>query len=256
MFPKVESTYEKGESGQAQVKSSEDRKTIKLRFVETKNIYKFRRTKNTAKLRPGRWDVQLSGDNDDIFNFHPWGGNFKFRTSEFAAKEGESPVPKVKKVDFHKKDGTHIKYNYQYFIVLLEILEPKKFAGVIVPHRLNYNFLEATDDKGRSIVGLMSKGERTKDLADYLRVTKADTKAMQWRDNNLPSLEKRILRIDQPFMGIIQAGWIDTLYEVDDVVDESNDWEDDESPSNEVLEKSAPDKDSEEPEIEWEPEDE
>ena len=251
MFPKVAPTYESGERGEAQVKGN--RETIKLRFTESKKVYKFRRTKDTAKLRPGRWYVQLSGDESEIFNFHPWSGNFKGHVSGFAAKEGESPAPRVKEVDFTDKAGKHIKYDYQYFIVLLEILEPKQFAGVTLALRLNYNFLGAKDDEGRSIVGVMSKGSRTRDLAEFLRITRADTKPMKWKDNILPTLEKRILLADRPFMFIVKEGWIDTLYEADTPVEEDADWDNEESPSNEMLEKSAPDKD--EDEIPWEMDD-
>ncbi|MHA2329759.1 MAG: hypothetical protein ACXACR_14685 [Candidatus Hodarchaeales archaeon] len=244
-FPRVEPKYESGERGEAQVKG--DKKTIKLRFTESKKVYKFRRTRDTAKLKPGRYYVQLSSDETEVFSFHPWSGNFKGRVSEFVAKEGEAPVPKTKDVDFHS-EGKHIKYSYQYFVVLIEILDPKKNAGITIPLRLNYNFLEAKDEEGQSIVGLMSKGNRTKDLAEFLKITGADAKPMKWKDNILPTLEKRILQADKPFNFIVKDGWIDTLYEADTPTEDA-DWKDEESPTNAELEKSAPDDDDE---IEWE----
>ena len=49
MFPRVEPKYDRGEMGEAQVKG--DRKTVRLRFVKTKNTFRFSRTKATAKLK-------------------------------------------------------------------------------------------------------------------------------------------------------------------------------------------------------------
>jgi hypothetical protein len=214
-FPRVEPKYDQGEKGEAQVRG--DKKTIKLRFEESKKVYKFKRTRNTAKLRPGKWFVQLDGDNSEIFSFHPWSGNLKGKVSEFSSRENEEPVPKLKNVDYYNNEGKHIKYSYYYFVVIFEILEPKKYAGISVPFRLNYNFLEAKNDQNESIVGLMSKGNRTKDLAEFLRISGADNGVeIEWSDNILPELEKRILDADQSFMFIIKNGWIDTLYEVDE----------------------------------------
>lgn len=251
-FPKVEPKYKDGERGEAQVKG--DKKTIKLRFTKSKNTFAFRRTRDTKNLRPGRWYVQLSSDESEIFSFHPWSGSFKGRVLEFAAKDGEPPVPKVKKVDFTNDEGKHIKYQYQYFIVVIEIVDPKKLAGVTIALRLNYNFLEAKDEQGRSIVGLMSKGARTKDLGEFLQITGADTKPMKWKDNILPVLEKRILRADREFNFIVKDGWIDTLYQVDEPVTEDEaDWDDEPDDEEETTPVPA---DDDEDELDWESDDE
>jgi hypothetical protein len=217
-FPRVEPQYESGEQGEAQVKGN----------------------KKTVKLRPGRWYVRLSSDESEIYSYHPWSGNFKGKVAEFAAKEGEPPVPRLKDVDFYNDKGKHIKYSYYYFIVLIEILEPKKLAGLLVPHRLNYNFLEAKDEQDRSIVGLMSKGNRTKDLAEFLKITGADKgKHMKWKDNILPVLERRILRIDNSFNFIIKDGWIDTLYQTDEPDPAEDNWDEDDVPEEEPAEEDT-----------------
>lgn len=245
-FPTVEPKYKDGERGEAQVVG--DKKTIKLRFEKTKNVRSFRRTKSTAKLYPGRWYVQLSNDESEIFSFHPWSGSFKGTVLEFASKDGEQPTPQIKKVDFNTKDGKHIKYEYLRFTVLIEITEPKKYAGITLPYLLAYNFLEAKDDQGRSIVGLMSKGNRTKDLAEFLRITGADQKPMKWSDNILPGLQRRILHVAKEFNFIIKDGWIDTLYEENEPEVEDLDWDENE-------EESAPEPETDgEIELDWEEE--
>ena len=129
-FPSVEPKYRDGERGQAQVRG--DRKTVKMRFVESKNTFAFRRTRDTAKLRPGRWYVQLSSDESEIFSFHPWSGNFKGHVSGFAAKEGESPAPRIKKVDFTDKAGKHIKYDYYYFIVFRNCYKSHQIFPIVL----------------------------------------------------------------------------------------------------------------------------
>ncbi len=249
--PRVSGEFKKGENGEAQVRG--DRKTVKLRFVETKRVFSCRRTKETAKLKPGRYYVQLNGDEDDVYNFHPWSGQYKVRVSGFASKEGESPTPKTNE-RVNKKGSS---YTTVDFTALIEIVEPKKYAGVNVPYFMRYNFRETEDEEGKSVVGLPDSGSQTKKLSDFLDVTHAwDRGAMKWKDNVLPAFEKRILREDREFMIIIKDGWIDTLYEVDDIVDESNDWDDepeDEKPVEEPVKETS---DDEDPEIEWEPEDE
>ncbi len=249
--PRVSGEFKKGENGEAQVKGN--RKTVKLRFVETKRVFSCRRTKETAKLKPGRYYVQLNGEEDDVYNFHPWSGQYKVRVSGFASKEGESPAPKTNE-RVNKKGSSYVTVD---FTALIEIVDPKKYKGINIPYFMRYNFRESQDEEGKSVVALPDSGSQTKKLSDFLDVTHAwERGLMKWQDNVLPAFEKRILREDREFMIIIKDGWIDTLYEVDEVVDESNDWEDNESPSNEELEKSAPDRDNNEPEIEWEPEDE
>jgi len=100
---RVDSTFEKGERGEAQVIG--DKKTIKLRFVESGNKHTFRRTRDTAKLRPGRWYVALNGDETEIWSFSPWSGQFTAKVSRFAAKEGEKPTPKPypRALDFYDR---------------------------------------------------------------------------------------------------------------------------------------------------------
>jgi hypothetical protein len=246
MFPEVETTYDRGELGEAQVRG--DKKTVKLRFEKTGHVFSFRRTKKTAKLRPGRWYVQMSSGNDEVFSFHPWSGHFVGKVQGFSSKDGESPTPKLKKVDFYKDSGEHVKYSYTYFVVLIEITEPKKYAGLVVPMRLNYNFREAKDEQGRSITGLASKGSRTAELREFLSISGADTKPLKWSDNVLPPIEKRILRADKSFNFIIKNGWIDTLFEADEP-EEVEDWEEDEpTPAPAEVEDDA----DEEIELDWE----
>ena len=242
---RVEPTYEQGERGFAQVRIKN--KKIYIKFRETGNVHKFPRTKSFRKLTPGKWNIRLNGDETEIYSFAPISGNFRGKVSSFVGGD-DGPQPKTKYVDFVRKDGKHIKYDYDYFTVLVEITEPEKLAGVEVPLVMRYNFLEAKEDE-ESVVGLMSKGSRTKELEEFLDLVGAWNRGpMEWSDNILPDLEKRILRADQPFMFLMKEGWIDTLYAADEP-EESEDWEEE---SDEVKEpEPVPDDDKEE-EIDWE----
>ena len=155
---RVEPTYDQGERGFAQVRYVD--KHILVRFKETKNVHKFRKIKKYKKLTPGKWNIRLNGDETEIYSFTPISGNFRGKISSFVGGD-DGPQPKTKYVDFTRKDGKHVKYDYDYFTVLVEILEPENRAGIEVPYVLRYNFLEADED-GESMVGLMSKGSRTK----------------------------------------------------------------------------------------------
>jgi hypothetical protein len=235
---RVDSTFEKGERGEAQVKG--DKKTIKLRFVESGNIHTFRRTRQTAKLRPGRWYVALSSDETEIWAFNPWSGQFTAKVSRFAAKEGEKPVPKVTE----GKDWTTVN-----FTVILEIVEPKKLSGVEIPHFLKYNFRE-TSENGKPAVGLASKGSRTQQLAEFLDITGAWNRGpMKWMDNVLPAFEKRILHEAVEFNMIVKNGRIDTLFQMNEPeVEDDMDWDDE--PEEEPVKESAPAEESDE--LDWE----
>jgi len=233
---RVDSTFEKGERGEAQVIG--DKKTIKLRFVESGNKHTFRRTRDTAKLRPGRWYVALNGDETEIWSFSPWSGQFTAKVSRFAAKEGEKPTPKL----YEGKDWKT--YN---FTVILEIVEPKKYAGVEIPHFLKYNFIESEED-GRPAVGLLSKGSRTQQLAEFLDITGAWNRGpMKWMDNVLPAFEKRILREGKEFNMIVKDGRIDTLFQMNEPEEEDLDWDEELE-----EEKPAPEPQDDDDEMEWE----
>jgi hypothetical protein len=95
----------------------------------------------------------------------------------------------------------------------------------------------------------MSKGSRTKELEEFLSLAGAWNRGpMEWSDNILPALEKRILRADKSFSFLMKDGWIDTLYEADEP-EESEDWEEE---SEEPSKESAPEVADDEEEIDWE----
>jgi hypothetical protein len=247
--PRTSTEFEQGERGEALVKFAKKngKVFVRVKFVESGNKFNFRRTKRIKGLRPGRWNLQLSSDETEIWNFSPWSGQFKVKVSSFAAKEGEQPSPKVNK----RTNSQGQKYQTVDFTVILEIIEPEKFVGATIPYFLRYNFREAEDEEGRSVVGLPDSGSRTKQLFEFLKITGAWNRGpMKWKDNVLPAFEKRILREAAEFNVLMKDGWIDTLYSTEEPEEEDLDW-DDESEEEETP-APEPKNDDEEDEIGWE----
>ncbi|MHA2094598.1 MAG: hypothetical protein ACW98F_08215 [Candidatus Hodarchaeales archaeon] len=235
--PKVSGEFKRGESGLANVRVNRKKRLIQLIFKETENVFRFKRTKSLAKLTPGKWYIQLNSDETEIWGFRPFTGNFKGKVIEFAAKDGESPAPKVK--EYTNKDGHN--YTITSFTVLLEILDPEKYVGIVIPYVLRYNFREA-EYKGKPCVGLPDRGRHSKALEEFLDITGAwESGPMKWMDNVLPSFEKRILRAEKEFMFIMKDGWIDTLYEIDETTPDDDSWDEVDEPADALVEESIDD---------------
>ncbi len=212
--PKFDSGGFGGAKGIAETRISEDKKSVLIRFEDGKK-HKIARTKETKNLFPGLWFIQLNKEEDSIQTFRPVNGSFEGVVEKFSAREGEEPAPKTKLVSFTRKDGTAVDYEKVYFWVIIKIVRPEKYAGILVSKEFRYNFREVTVN-GQSLVTFASKGDRTRDLEEFCDLTDVWNRgAMKWSDNVLPELEKRILREGKHFMFIMKGGWIDTLYEVD-----------------------------------------
>ena len=219
--PKVSGEFKQGEKGKAQVRIKD--KTVFVRFDKSENVHKFKRTRDIAKLKPGTWYVQLSGDETEIYSFRPFAGNFKGKVTEFVAKDGEEPRPKVR--EYKNKEGHD--YTITTFTVLVDVLEPEKSVGISIPMTLRYNFREAMDGD-KSVVGLPDRGRHSKFLEEFCDLAGVWSRGpIKYSDNVLPEVEKRVLQADKSFMFIIKDGWVDTLYEVDEPVEE-DDWTEDE----------------------------
>lgn len=239
--PKVSGNFEYGEKGKAKVRIQG--KAVLVRFEESGNVHKFKRTRDLAKLKPGVWYIQLNGDETEIYAFRPFTGVCLTKVSSFVAKEGEEPRPKIK--EYKTKEGRE--YTITSFTVLLEVLEPEQYRGLNIPFMLRYNFREA-EDNGKSVVGLPDKGRHSKLLEEFCDLTGVwKFGPMEYKDNVLPDVEKRILKADQAFNIVLKDGWVDTIYEADEPTDESE-WEE-----NAEVEP-VPDPDDEEEDLSWDEE--
>lgn len=211
--PKTKSSFIKGDSGIAAVMFSKDGKKVRVNLTikqgdnETKKTIDLDRENCPANLKPGNWMVQISGQGDKMLNFRPILGNFTFRVKGFAASENEEPKPKTKDVSF-EKNGKKQEYSYDYFTALLEITEGK-YQGLEVPYMLRYHFQDDMLD-GKMVVAYSKGGSKYTDyLKEFLNVSGAwDLGPMEYKDNVLPDLQRRILHADKRFNGTMKDGWL------------------------------------------------
>jgi len=178
----------------------------------------------------GEFYVTLSDDQEKLFSIKPIEGLFLCQVSRFAAKPGEAPAPKT----FHGD-----KWDYQYFVVMLKIIEGK-LAGIEIPYSLRYYFADVDGE-----VGLSHPGSKYHPLlADFLEITGVWEKGpIKYQDNILPILEKRILAAKRKFNVLVKDGWVDRVFTLKNS-SEPEDMSDDEElvpePEPEAWDETAP----------------
>ncbi|MBU2685751.1 MAG: hypothetical protein KKF27_21125 [Gammaproteobacteria bacterium] len=211
--PRTKSSYVKGDNGIAKVRFSTDHKKVQVVFMpqeegqQGKSII-LDRDACPDNLQPGEWMVNISGLGDKMLSFRPVIGNFVVTTKSFASAEGEEPKPKTKDVKFEKAGKVH-EYSYDYFTVLWEILEPEKYKGIEVPYMLRYHF-EPDEFEGKQVVAYSKGGSKYTDyLKEYLNVAGVwEYGVLEWKDNVLPDLQKRILHTGVKFQITMKEGWV------------------------------------------------
>ena len=180
----------------------------------------------------GEFQISLSSDSTSVVNFHPANGQFRVRVSAFPAKEGENPKPKVYTGG---KFGDMIKFN-----TVLEIVAPKEVDGLTLPMQLFYEkFVPMIIEENKQIVGFSSPPGNSKHcdmLSDFCDATGLwEFGAIEWSENILPELERRILRLEREFNVVLGMGWVEHIYEIADYEEENGDeksdvpWEEDET---------------------------
>ena len=197
----------------------------------------------------GEFQISLNSDNTAVVNFHPANGQFRVKVFAFPAKEGEDPKPKVYTGG---KYGDMIKFN-----TVLEIVTPKEVGGLTLPMQLFYEkFVPMiVDEGGKQFTGFSSPPGNSKHcdmLSDFCDATGLwEFGAIEWSENILPELEKRILRLEREFNVVLNQGWVEHIYEIADYEDEDGPppWEEE----NESMEVKQEDQDESEA-MDW-PED-
>jgi len=178
-------------------------------------------------LKAGEWLLRI--DQKEVVDWRPLNGLFTGKVVEFVSKEGEPPSPQTQHVEF-TRDGKTQSYDYQYFTVLIEIVDGE-FAGRKIPMRLRYKFTaveEEVKDKTVEVAALAGYGKYTDQLEDFLQVTGLLVNdelvggPIKWSGNILPTLAKRILRLEKPFNFVLKNGWVETLFTKANVPDEED----------------------------------
>ena len=215
--------FQQGERGMAIVKVNREKGLANIAFRDG-GTHTVKLSECPDTLQAGKWVVQMNGEEDCVFGFRPIAGQFEGRVTSFVSGEDEVPVPKTKHVSFTNQKGKKIKYDYDYFTVILTISSPAKHKGIEVPFTLRYKFGEAQDEEGESCVGIESGkyGDMLSEFLDLTGVWKMGK--MAWKSNVLPAVEKRILHNKQFFGFIMKEGWVDSLFPLE-ASEESLQWE-------------------------------
>jgi len=210
------STFEKV-MGEAQIQISKEKGKCRLIFRDKEICEKpviLKLEDCPDEVREGKYIVTLSKDKTQMFNLRPINGLYEFRTLRFSAPKDKPPVPKINQ-----------QWNYFYFTPILIIISGKE-EGLTVPYNLHYNFGETQNEKGESIVMYTKGGANAKHtplLDEYLTIAGAwEAGELKYADNLLPQLEKRVLRANKSFKGIMKGGWIDKLFSNEDMPTEED----------------------------------
>ena len=202
--PVVKESGGKGDNGVASVSWSDTK--CKIAFEELDTVYKVLR-EDLPEYAQG-WDlseafVTMDGSNETVFSIRPVSGVFTVKTNGFSRQgDGdEPPAPQQRTGKF----GIYYTFN-----ALLEIVKGK-FKGAIYPYYLYYKF---SDYEG--VVGIKGEGASSIKLMDYLDCAGAwDAGELEYDDNILPALEKRIKVAHKQFQIVVKKGYVESVLEVE-----------------------------------------
>lgn len=160
-------------------------------------------------IRSGKWWVSVNEELTKIYSIRPVEGLFEVKVEKFASAEGQPPAPKT----------TQGKFPYSYFTVILVIVSGEE-KGMRIPYRLRYNFTDEYEfvvegEPAKQVVTYSKLGKNsvhTPILIEFMDVTGAWARgAMPYRDNILPTLEKRILEQGKVFKVILHEGQVKSI---------------------------------------------
>jgi len=152
-------------------------------------------------IRPGSWNVRLSGDKKKVYSISPWEGQFKGKFVEFSHKKGEEARPQTQpaKPPYNKP--------YDFMTAIMEVMDGP-CAGMHIYMRLRYNFkavIETIDEKDVEVVGYSmsvspnSKSEPTRTLPKSSTPDHSELKKLEALTDDLSHFR---LRQDEAIWGI------------------------------------------------------
>jgi len=209
----------KGSSFGDWITASVQRKGNKARIQTKPNGSYIVLNKFPKNLPNGLLSIQFNREKREVNAFKPINGVYKFKTKDFARKEGKPPIPTFKTDQWGNE--------YHQFIAVLEIQDDEKFDGCIVPYILRYKFepiIIEKDGKEVQALGTSGYGKHTERLEQYLQVAGVWDITFPYKDNALPMILKAVLQKEKTFQGSIEKGWITSLYS-SSVPDEDTDFD-------------------------------
>lgn len=217
--PVVKETGGKGDSGVASIQWSDTK--CKISFDELETVYKVSREDLPEYAQEWSLDsafVTMAGDNESVFSIRPVSGVFTVRTNGFS-RQGDAEEPPAPQQRTGKY-GTYYTFN-----ALLELVKGK-YSGAIYPFYLYYKFADFD-----GVVGIKGEGDSSKKLMDYLDCAGAwNDGEMEFDDNILPALEKRIKKAKRQFQIVVKNGYVESVLDVEIEDDEPEPDEEEEKP--------------------------
>lgn len=221
--------YERGPRGEAVVRVGESK--VKVVFTDEngqEDSYILKKENCPDNVRAGKWMVTLSGNKDKMFSIWPIKGAFTVRFVGMAHAEGSLPAPKLIRRPFvDKKTGQSGVSEYLAFTMLFEITEgPNK--GMQISKFLRYYFGES---EGK-VIFIKPKSDYCTELMNYLEALGVFKYGeMEYSENILPALEKRIKKANHKLLAVMNKGYMDSISEIVDTEAEGEDEDDlDEKP--------------------------
>ena len=226
----VKESDSKGDNGIAALTWSDTK--CKIEFEELDTVYKVLREDLPEYAQEWSLDaafVTMNGDNETVFSMRPVSGVFTVRTTGFS-RQGDADEPPAPQ----QRTG---KYGVYYtFNALLEIVKGK-FQGAIYPFYLYYKFADYD-----GVVGIKGDGASSMKLMDYLDCVGVwEEGEIEFDDNILPVLEKRIKKAKKMFQIVVKKGYVESVLEVEVETDEEPEPEEEEEVKPKKKQKAEDD---------------
>lgn len=158
---------------------------------------------------------ECSENGQIFFSMRPHKGLFKGRCIGISSSEDEIPAPAVKTGKFGE---------FMVFYSIFEITEGK-YKGCKYPSQIPYKFVDA--DGVAALPGERGKSRYTDQLEDYMYITGAWETELEFSENLLPEINRRIKNAGKTFMFSVKDGYVDQLIDAE-TEDETSGSDDDE----------------------------
>lgn len=214
-----------------------DNGVVRLAFKDDpETLYEFDPVDAPENVRKGTWFVSLSGNGEKFYSFSPISGVEKNRFVKFAAAKDQLPAPKeYSYTGKDKASGKEFTSKYMAFTAIHVVTEGKN-AGIQFAIFLRYYFAEVDGEVAIDHL----KSPHTATLMRWLDATGAfDKGPMNYSENILPALEKRLLKANHELVAIFVDGNVDSITRAAPTEEPEDEEEGETTSSDEKEEASA-----------------
>ena len=204
-----------GESGYADVRPS--KKGVRVMF-DSGQGFDLDGDQWPGGLAAGMYNITLDKNNSKIFGIRPIAGTYILDFIGMGNRVNELPEPKVQKGGPRQsKDGTKkwFQADSLAFVNVLQVLSEGKYQGLKIYHNVPYIFSPVPGSTGTQ---LQASGKNELERVEtYLRAVGFDltSQDIPFSGNVLPWLEKTLLDVHKPFMGVLgENGFLSSLSEL------------------------------------------